>query len=54
MSPSLFNFFINDLFDPIGTHEATDVTIPQNDGTLQHGPGFMFADDIVVLAESPK
>ena len=36
MSPSLFNFFINDFFDPIGNHEATGVSIPQNDGTLLH------------------
>jgi hypothetical protein len=54
MSPSLFNFFINDIFDPIDTHEATAVTIPQCDGTLLKCPGLMFADDVVVLAESPE
>jgi hypothetical protein len=54
MSPSLFNFFINDLFEPIDDHNATGVMIPQNDGSVLRCPGLMFADDIVVLAESAE
>lgn len=54
MSPSLFNFFINDIFDPVGNHCATGVRIPQSDGSILSCPGLMFADDIVVLAESPE
>lgn len=54
MSPSLFNFFINDIFDPIGDHQATGVQIPLQDGSIITCPGLMFADDIVVLADSPE
>jgi hypothetical protein len=69
MSPSLFNFFINDIFDPIdgvcpnGISKILEfhhgcirriyarVVIPCDEGMIRC-PGLLFADDVVLLAES--
>ena len=53
MSPSLFNFFINDLFDPINGYQPIGTTVPRDSGILQC-PGLMFADDVVLLANSAE
>lgn len=52
MSPSLFNFFINDLFDPIDGSRPEGVIVPMDSGDI-HCLGLFFADDVVLLAESP-
>jgi hypothetical protein len=51
MSPSLFNFFINDIFDPIDGVCPNGVVIPCDEGMIRC-PGLLFADDVVLLAES--
>lgn len=51
MSPSLFNFFINDLFSPINGYSPEGIIVPTREGNLRC-PGLMFADDVVLLADS--
>jgi hypothetical protein len=51
MSPSLFNFFINDIFEPIEGFCPQGVVIPCDDEFLRC-PGLLFADDVVIFAES--
>ena len=53
MSPSLFNFFINDIFAPIDGFSPQGVVVPCEDGLL-HCPGLLFADDVVLFAESAE
>ena len=53
MSPSLFNFFINDIFDPIGGYQPIGVLIPGDSGVISCR-GLMFADDVVLLASSAE
>ncbi len=60
LSPSLFNFFINDIFDADGETglEPPGVKVPT--ATLPEGttglwiPGLMFADDVVLLADTAE
>lgn len=51
MSPSLFNFFINDIFEPIDGYAPEGILIPGFNGDLRC-PGLMFADDVALLADS--
>jgi hypothetical protein len=53
MSPSLFNFFINDIFDPIDGFRPQGVVVPSDEGILRC-PGLLFADDVVLFAESAE
>ena len=53
MSPSLFNFFINDLFDSINEFRPEGIFVPGLDGD-HRCPGLMFADDVVLLGASEK
>ena len=53
MSPSLFNFFINDLFDPIDGSRPEGVTVPMLSGDTKCA-GLFFADDVVLLADTPE
>lgn len=47
-SPALFNIFINDILEGVGKH---GVSVPGITSTI---PGFMFADDLVVVASNPN
>ena len=48
LSPLLFNIFINDIFD---SFRSKGVAVPGIDECV---PGLLFADDLVLLAESPE
>ena len=54
MSPSLFNFFINDICDELDGFTPAGVIVPSNAPDDLRCPGLLIADDVVLMAESAE
>jgi hypothetical protein len=54
MSPSLFNFFINDIFEELEGFKPAGVHVPNATSDELKCPGLMFADDVVLMAETAQ
>ena len=52
MSPSLFNFFINDIFEELDGFTPAGVSVPSTAPDDLRCPGLLFADNVVFMAES--
>ena len=54
MSPSLFNFFINDIFEEIEGFKPPGVRVPSDSIEELRCRGLLFADDVLLFAESAE
>ena len=54
LSPSLFNFFINDIFEELEGFRPSGIHVPSDTPEDLRCPGLLFADDVVLMAESAE
>lgn len=54
MSPSLFNFFINDIFEELEGFKPRGITVPNDLDSTLTCPGLLFADDVVLFGETAE